>query len=210
MKKFVIFQNKLIKACMSGDVNGVEGLLSDKEDCLNSMDADNELGNVLLFVSSIGDKQIVELMINRGVNFGKTYKNGKTTLTVAYENGHRHLFDTLISNGANFNCQHGFELFLENCKKEEMEDFEFLLNNGAPTSGHEPEGLCPLMMACQNGFIQKFKFLLNHSSIDINKGNNFDRSSLHLACMNNHEEVARLLIEHGADVNSEDIQKETP
>ncbi len=33
---------------------------------------------------------------------------------------------------------------LENCKKKEMKDFEFLLvNEEAPTSGHEPEGMCP-------------------------------------------------------------------
>jgi ankyrin repeat protein len=131
-------------------------------------------------------------------------------LSVAYKKKHQEICELLISNGADLNCQDGFRLLMENCKKEEMGDLEYLLMHGAPTSGKEPDGMCPLMIASQNGFTGKVRMLLNHSLDELNKKNKDSLSSLHLVCMNNQLAVARLLIEHGADINIESQNKDSP
>jgi len=163
----------------------------------------------LLFACSIGDRNLVEFMIKHGANVNFVSKNGKNALTTAYKNDHRHLFDTLISNGANFKCQHGFLILLENCKREEMDDFEFLLKHDAPTNGFEVNGMCPLMEASQNGYTQKVDLLLKYSLDELNRCNKHGFSSLRLACMNTHQEVVSLLIEHGADMDSRDKNGKT-
>jgi ankyrin repeat protein len=105
-------------------------------------------------------------------------RNIKNAMTNAYEKGNRHLFDALIAGGTNFNCHHGFKLLLENCKKQEMDDLEFLLKNGAPTRGHDKDGMCPLMEASQNGHIEKVRMLLRYSLSELNKRNKHGFSSL--------------------------------
>jgi len=164
-------------------------------------------GKPLLFACSIGNKEIVELLIKHGALVDKTFENGKNALTVAFEKRHRHLFDILMTNGANFNCKHGFNFLMENCKKKELGDLEFLLKNGAPTIGYEPNGMTPLMIASANGFTEKVRLLLNRYNRNeeksgyVNRVNKEGLTALHLACMKNHQDVAKLLIEHGAAVN---------
>jgi len=165
----------------------------------------------LLFACSAGNKEIVEFMIKNGANFGYVDENGRNALTIAYKKEHKSICEILISNGANFDCKDGFRLLLDNCKKlEDVNDLEFLLKNGAPQNGYDCDRMCPLLVASENGFIDKVRLLLINSLECLNKKNKMGLSSLHFASINNHLEVARLLIDNGADVNSEDINKETP
>ena len=60
---------------------------------------------------------------------------GTNALTEAYEKGHRHLFETLIEDGVDFDCQRGFQLLMEKCEQKNMDDFEFLLKHGVNTIG---------------------------------------------------------------------------
>ena len=106
-------------------------------------------------------------------------------MAIAFNKGDRHLFDSLIAGGANFNCEHGFIILMENCKQKEMGDLEFLLRNGAPVNRIGYNSMTPLMIASQNGFTEKVKLISNLSTVDINRRNNLGRCSLHLACMNN-------------------------
>jgi len=135
-------------------------------------------------------------------------KESKNALTIAFENNNRNLVQILISNGAKFDCQHGYRLLWKNCKKSEMNDFKLLMDNGAfKNSFHsEYDQMTPLMEAARCGFTEKVRLILqcvdpSMKSWYINKRNKNGLTALHLACMNNHQEVAKLLIEHGAGVN---------
>ncbi len=197
MKDCKKFQKELIFACKIRDIDEIKRILNEHE-----FDESDELGEALIFACSIGSTEIVNEIMNHIEDVAWQNRNGKNALTMAFKNGHRHLFNVLIAKGVNFNCHHGFKLLFENCKSEEMDDFEFLLMNGAPTNQCDQDKMTPLMIACENGCIEKVRLLLNQPSKGINRLNTDGLSPLYLACLNNHQEVARLLVEKGADLNN--------
>jgi ankyrin repeat protein len=68
-----------------------------------------------------------------------------------------------------------------------------------------------LHYATLSGLPDLVKFLVTEFSLDLNARGLFDDlTPLHLASRDGHVEVARVLLEHGADVNVEDISKWTP
>jgi ankyrin repeat protein len=77
----------------------------------------------------------------------------------------------------------------------------------------QPRGTC-LHYASLSGFPEGpelINFLVTEFSPDLNARGFFDDvTPLHLASRDGHVEVARLLLEHGADVDSRDISKWTP
>jgi ankyrin repeat protein len=121
-------------------------------------------------------------------------KEEKNSLRIAFSHDNRSLVDLLISSGANFRCEHGYWLLLENCKKGEMEDFEFLLNNGAHSYYwllSQSDGMTTLIAASQYGYIEKVRLLLTYrydtdkeKSGYVNRVNKEGLTALHLACMN--------------------------
>jgi len=205
MESFTKFRNKLVLAYKKRDNQEISRLLNERREKLNEK---SECNKLLVYACSIGNKEIVELMIKHGANVGKMCSKDKNALTFAYENGHRHLFEILISNGANFNTPHGSRLLLENCERQKMGDLVLLLQHGASQNVYGPNRMTPLMIASKKGFIQKVRLLLTNSSTGINLTNKNGMSSLYLACLNNHPEVARLLLEKGADLNYK-IKSET-
>ena len=122
----------------------------------------------------------------------------KSELVDAYEKGNRRLVNKLIAKGGSFRGREGFRLVLENCKREEMGDLEFLLKNEAPLRFLGKTG-SPLWTASTRGFTEKVRLLLKYLPDDMNHE---IYSSFLSACMNNRHGVVRLFMEHGVEVNS--------
>ena len=200
MENFEEFHKELINACKNGDIEKANKIFEEKKHILGD---ENDHETLLLYACWIGNKEIVETIIKHGDNISFTNKNGKNALTVAFEKGYHDLVQFLLSKGVDFNCQHGFKLLMENCGRNDssVNDLELLLKNKAPTIGEELYGRFPLLIASENGFVEKVQFLLKHSTHDINKKNQFAYTPLHCATANDHKDVAKLLIENGVLVN---------
>jgi len=208
MENFEEFHNELINACKNDDIKQAKKLFEEKKHILGD---ENDHDTLLLYACWIGNKEIVETIIKHGDAVSFT-KNGKNALTVAFEMGHHDLVLFLLSKEADFNCQHGFNLLMENCGKNDtsLNELELLMNNKAPTIGDEPNDRFPLLIASENGFVEKVQFLLKNSTLDINKKNKFAYTPLHCATANDHKYVAKLLIENGANMNEKNLCGETP
>lgn len=67
---------------------------------------------------------------------------------------------------------------------------------------HQSNGLTPLIIASQEGYIKMVEFLLNYPEIDVNLNTNHGGTALIMACMTNQIEVVKLLLNHpNIDVN---------
>ena len=83
---------------------------------------------------------------------------------------------------------------------------ELLLKENIDVNKTDYSNSSPLGVAAANGHYCTVEYLLTHRKKDIqlNLGDKFKSSPLLLACMNGQAEVARLLLEHNADVNAVD------
>ena len=79
------------------------------------------------------------------------------------------------------------------------------------SEGHSFPKWAPLHYAAQHGFHRVVEWLITTYSQDVNVPGNFnDWTPLHLASWFEHPKVIRLLLEHGADINSKTGGGETP
>lgn len=87
--------------------------------------------------------------------------------------------------------------------------FFLVLSISIPFSGCAP--FPPLYTAVHKGDIKKVTKLLNEGA-DVNMGTSFDETltPLHNAAFFGHIDIARLLIERGANVNAQDFSRDTP
>ncbi|XP_050302900.1 uncharacterized protein LOC126740776 isoform X2 [Anthonomus grandis grandis] len=84
---------------------------------------------------------------------------------------------------------------------------EILLNNGANVNAQNIEGMSALHYAADSGYDQVTETLLKHNAlIDLESKIG---TSLHLSVKNKHVNTAKILLEHGADVNKADSKGST-
>lgn len=68
-----------------------------------------------------------------------------------------------------------------------------------------------LLSASKNGDYERVEYLLKKKKIDVNVSNSDYETPLHLACQNNHFEIVKLLIDHGANLEAcRDFSDHTP
>jgi len=69
-----------------------------------------------------------------------------------------------------------------------------------------------ILNASEYGHSEIVQFIIDNELVDVNRWmrSNNDASALHLAALNNHSEVVKLLISAGADVNKRDKLGDTP
>jgi len=77
-------------------------------------------------------------------------------------------------------------------------------------SSDQIAGITPLMSAVADGDIDGVKFFSKAGSIVVNQRNYGGASALHLACRDGNFEIAKVLIENGANVNLADNEGWTP
>jgi ankyrin repeat protein len=66
-----------------------------------------------------------------------------------------------------------------------------------------------LLDAAEEGDVSQVRSLIDHNA-NVNHGNKYNNTPLHLACTNGHGEVACMLIDHNANVNQCNIYNTTP
>jgi ankyrin repeat protein len=66
------------------------------------------------------------------------------------------------------------------------------------------------LIASQNGFIEKARFLLKHSTLDVDEKNYNEDTPLHLALRNGYQCIGNMLIQKLANFNEKGQDEETP
>jgi len=96
------------------------------------------------------------------------------------------------------------------CKKNNIERVELLINNGKNINKKNKDGDTPLIIACKNNNMELVKCLLNHKEIDINLKSDYDINSIMVASYFNNKDIVDYLIENNANIEMQDRKNNLP
>ena len=150
----------------------------------------------LIVASTEGDIDTFYELIAKDANINETDERGFTPLLYAIMNNHSKIAKELILKGADVNTANKFDCTpLLAAAMQGDEILELLLIHGADINKN-----APLVLASAEGNYYAVNALIAHGA-DLDKRNREDGTPLMVALFNDHEKIAKLLIEKGADVN---------
>lgn len=158
---------------------------------------------VFFFKYLLGHVEVVKYLLEKGADCEHKTDEMHTALMEACMDGHIEVAKVLIEHGANVNMPpDSFEspLTLAACGGH-VELADLLIDNHADLEERNDEGYTPLMEAAREGHEEMVALLLFHDA-DINAiTDETQETALTLACCGGCYEVAKFLLEAGADPN---------
>lgn len=188
---------------------------------------DSILREILFNACKTGNKNLVQLLINNGVNLNIIDQRNETPLHwITYYFNKKNaqnkieIMKLLIQQGININAQNKFgDTVLHGIvTRDDITEFidavELLINSGASLNIKNHRNTTPLHYICstKSNYENKIVKIItkNKIYIDVNVKNEHGETPLHIACRNGHFYLAKLLIQHGADVNAKNNANQTP
>jgi ankyrin repeat protein len=204
--------SRLQTAAESGHVRVAEFLLANGADVNANF---GRRGTPLHLAAERGHKTMTELLLRYGadVNSGDS---GGTPLHYAVENGHKAVAEVLLASKADVNAKGNGRRVVGKLTPLHVAVFygfttvaELLLASGAQMNSTDEGGDTPLHTAATYGHPRAAQLLLTNKA-EVNARNNNGWTPLHKAThvrhqanpLSNPQMIARLLLEHQADVNS--------
>ncbi|AWP12392.1 putative E3 ubiquitin-protein ligase XIAP [Scophthalmus maximus] len=185
-----------------------QSILSDKTLACKT---DQDRRTALHWACSAGHTDIVEFLLDLGVEVNLEDDALWTPLHIAASAGREDIVRSLISKGAQLNSvnQNGCTPLHYAASKDRYEIALLLLENGADPNATDKYESTPLHRASTKGNYRLIQLLLKQSAstnIQDSQGN----TPLHLACDEERVEAAKLLVEHGASIYIENKEEKTP
>jgi len=184
----------LIYAASGGQIDAVKTLLSTGKYELSHS------GAAMLFSSSYGYGNVVELFLKNGVDVNYFGTDGKTALFMASKSGCIEVIKVLLNHGVNVNYvpPKGITALIAASANGHAEIVKLLLDNGADVNKIS-EDISALYSASHGGHTDVVKMLID-AGADVNYADNKGYTSLTQASMKGHLDVVKLLLNASADV----------
>lgn len=181
---------KLHEACIGGDKDIVDLLLSQGEDV--NQRARNGSTPLVLAAAS-GHVDVVEFLIAKGADVSVTGPEGRTIVDVAKQGKHSDVVNVLRKHGVR-------ETLYGAAISGAIDDVKRLIAEGADVNIRNRAGGTPLHLAAQRGRAphREVAELLIRAGADVNARDNDGKTPLALTLEGNHTEMAASLRAHGA------------
>jgi ankyrin repeat protein len=157
------------------------------------------------------DVKMVKILIEHGADIDAKDGQGNTPLDVAIKYIHnKEIIDLLIAKGAHKTEGQEPKKIPTISQDEFLQNLKKAVAEGQDINQGDAGGRTPLHEASILGYEDSVKFLLVKGA-NPRVADKMGFTALHFAVMHSHLEVAKVLIEHGADVNAKDNEnKFTP
>lgn len=199
----------MLSGAAAGNLELVEYLV----DVGANLEATNEWnGTALYFAAQSENKELVELLLSKGTQVKSDDPEFRSPLyPVAYE-GNIEIAELLIEHGAdvkavNVNGMTPLHMASHNGQAEMA---GLLIDKGADPNAKDNEGRTPLYKGIQNGHFDFTNVLVNKGGDSGCKESHCGQTALHCAAIKGYNDVTKLLIKAGADVNATDNDGCTP
>ncbi|KAK1164586.1 poly [ADP-ribose] polymerase tankyrase-2-like isoform X3 [Acipenser oxyrinchus oxyrinchus] len=215
---------QLLEAAKSGDSEVVKKLCTLQN--VNCRDIEGRLSTPLHFAAGYNRVAVVEYLLQHGADVHAKDKGGLVPLHNACSYGHYEVAELLVTHGAVVNVADlwKFTPLHEAAAKGKYEICKLLLQHGADPTKKNRDGNTPLDLvkdgdtdiqdllrgdaalldAAKKGCLARVKKLCNPENINCRDTQGRHSTPLHLAAGYNSLEVAEYLLQHRAEVNSQD------
>ncbi|EDP46450.1 ankyrin repeat domain-containing protein [Rickettsiella grylli] len=166
-----------------------------------NVNLENIFGTPLAWACSCGHTEIAKLLINNGAVVN-VMDNGETLLYSACSNGYTGIAKLLIENGANVNLLSNCEKKTPLCQASQQghtEIVKLLIDSGADINQVDQDGIIPVYYAFFEDYNDIVALFLENKATT----RECKEGLLCCACKHGNFEIAKLLIQHGVDVNLE-------
>jgi ankyrin repeat protein len=197
----------LHKATYNGHVECLRILVEVGKADLNCKDAE---GATPLHKAAFSAKdECLQYLLSKGAEVDSEDNCQGTSLHNAAFRGHATTAELLIKSKASINKgdDRGATPLHLAALGNGLDCLKFLIKQGANVEAIDIGGMTPLMYSV--GHLDIVKYLLTQK-LDVNRTDKKGRSALLHAIVKRHEEVAKVLIEHGADPNKKDNEGRIP
>ncbi|WP_133128698.1 ankyrin repeat domain-containing protein [Legionella nagasakiensis] len=209
--------NRLIKlfheAAANGNLDTVKCLL--EQDGIDLINQATKSGSTALHLAATyGHRNIVEFLVNQGIDINQMGHNGFTALHCAVTHGHRELVEYVVAqDGVDINRPDakGRSALHFAVRAGDLELVQYLLAHGADVNHSDNDGITALHLAAQLGNNDIVQTLITQEGIAIDAiENEFGYTPLHIAAEENHEDVLIGLLNAGADKEQQNESGYTP
>ncbi|XP_058262430.1 poly [ADP-ribose] polymerase tankyrase-2-like isoform X2 [Hemibagrus wyckioides] len=215
---------QLLEASKSGDLETIKKLCTLQN--VNCRDAEGRQSTPLHFAAGYNRVAVVEYLLQHGADVHAKDKGGLVPLHNACSYGHYEVAELLVIHGAVINVADlwKFTPLHEAAAKGKYEICKLLLQHGADPTKKNRDGNTPLDLvkegdtdiqdllrgdaalldAAKKGCLTRVKKLCSPGNVNCRDTQGRHSTPLHLAAGYNNLEVAEYLLQHGAEVNSQD------
>jgi E3 ubiquitin-protein ligase mind-bomb len=178
-------------------------------------DEEDKDGDLAIHYATLGDEpKVIELLVSYGVDLNTRNLRQQTPLHIAVNKGYITIIQVLLNHHCHPSLQDtGGDTPLHDAIGKKRDDItELLLEGGADITVTNKNGFNCLHHASLRGNLGAVRLIMQYMTplCNINTPKDDGFTSLHLATLNNHIEVAKVLIQNGANVDSVTENNQTP
>lgn len=192
---------EIFKAINNKNLEQVEIIVRKNSNVVNHTDTDKN--TPLHYAASIGQNNIIVLLLKNGADIDAQNYQGYTPLHWAASKGHTASTQILIENGANIHLKTKrgrTPLFLVAMNNGNTDIARLLLDAGADVNTRENSGSTPLAYAPFRGFSDLIDVLLDNGA-EVETDSDLWYEVFHRACSIGHKRLAKLMIKEGINID---------
>ncbi|CAN7546980.1 ankyrin repeat domain-containing protein [Paenibacillus sp. LjRoot153] len=175
------------------------------------------MSQALIAAVERGDIEELQQLLEKKVNLNERDTRGRTAIMAATHANNPKIVKILIEAGADINLKDDRHdnPFLYAGAEGLLQILKLLIEAGADTKLTNRYGGNALIPAAEKGYVENVSVLLSTTDVDVNHINNLGWTALlEVTILSNggpkHQQITRLLIDHGANVNIADRDAVTP